>query len=188
VLAQLVGRIEQLARGLYSGPDLPAKWRLNTCLINLYGARFEQGKRSDCARLGEHRDFEPGPVASISLGERALFQFVQRGHRDAPTKVVAQQWLDDCSLLVFGGDLWKKRTLHRVLRVDRRGGHRFELRVPDFETRRVNFTFRYVPDEHVQPFARLSPRARDDVREYVRTLAAESSFFARQLEQEPRDG
>ena len=33
----------------------------------------------DVARVSEHRDFEPGPVASISLGERALFQFVRRG-------------------------------------------------------------------------------------------------------------
>jgi DNA oxidative demethylase len=181
VLAQLVARIESLARGLYSGVDLPAQWRLNTCLINLYGARLEQGRSLDSARLGEHRDFEPGPVASISLGERALFQFVQRGKRDAPTRVVAQQWLDDRSLLVFGGDLWKKRTLHRVLRVDRRGGHRFELCVRDFETRRVNFTFRYVPEEHVLPFARLSSRARDDVRGYVCELATGSSFFARQL-------
>jgi DNA oxidative demethylase len=185
VLAQLVARIEKIARGLYAGTDLPAHWQLNTCLINLYGARIENERRIDSARLGEHRDFEPGPVASISLGERALFQFVQRGHRDAPTRVVAQQWLDDGSLLVFGGDQWKRRTLHRVLRVDRRGGHRFELRVPDFETRRVNFTFRYVPVEHVRPFAALSARTRADVRGYVRELARGSPFFARQLAAEP---
>jgi alkylated DNA repair dioxygenase AlkB len=188
VLAQLVARIEQLTRKLYTGADRPGEWRLNTCLINLYGARIENERRIDCARLGEHRDFEPGPVASISLGERALFQFVQRGGRDAPTRVVAQQWLDDGSLLVFGGDQWKRRTLHRVLRVDRRGRHRFELHVPDFETRRVNFTFRWVPDEHVRSFASLSARARDDVRRYVRELAAGSPFFARQLAAESPAG
>ena len=188
VLAQLVARIEKIARGLYSGADLPPQWQLNTCLINLYGARIENERRIDSARLGEHRDFEPGPVASISLGERALFQFVQRGRRDAPTRVVAQQWLDDRSLLVFGGDAWKRRTLHRVLRVDRRGGHRFELCVPDFETRRVNFTFRYVPTEHVRPFAELSPGARDDVRRYVRKLAEGSAFFARELAAESASG
>jgi alkylated DNA repair dioxygenase AlkB len=188
VLAQLVARIEKLARGLYTGPDLPAQWRLNTCLVNFYGARLENQRRIDSARVGEHRDFEPGPVASISLGERALFQFVERGRRDAPTRLVAQQWLDDRSLLVFGGDQWKRRTLHRVLRVDRRGGHRFELHVPDFETRRVNFTFRFVPDQHVRPFAGLSTRAREDVRRYVRELAAGSPFFARQLAAESASG
>ena len=53
VLTRLVSRIEKLARQI------------------------------DCARVGEHRDFEPGPVASLSLGERALFQFVKRGQADS---------------------------------------------------------------------------------------------------------
>jgi alkylated DNA repair dioxygenase AlkB len=187
VLARLVGRIEKLARKLYRGADMPARWRLSTALVNLYGSRLEDGKRIDCARVGEHRDFEPGPVASISLGERALFQFVRRGKPDEPTRVETQQWLDDGSLQLFGGDVWKKRLFHRVLRVDRRGGTRFDVRVPDFETRRVNLTFRYVPDEHVVPFARLAPRAREDVRGYVAELARGSAFFAGQLaaEREP---
>jgi alkylated DNA repair dioxygenase AlkB len=181
VLARLVSRIEELARGRYRGADLPAAWKLSTCLVNLYGTRLENGRRIDCARLGEHRDFEPGPVASISLGERALFQFVKRGKADEPTRVVAQQWLDDGSLQLFGGDAWKKRLLHRVLRVDRRGGARFDVRVPDFETRRVNLTFRYVPNEHVVAFARLAPQAQEAVRGYVEELARNSGFFAGQL-------
>ncbi len=184
VLARLVARIEKLARGLYRGAALPERWHLSTCLVNLYGSRLENGRRVDCARVGEHRDFEPGPVASISLGERALFQFVKRDSADAPTRVFAQQWLDDRSLQVFGGDTWKKHVLHRVLRVDRRTGAEFAVRVPDFSTRRVNLTFRYVPDEHVVPFARLAPAARDDVRGYVAELARESAFFARALETE----
>ena len=53
--------------------------------------------------------------------------------------------------------------------------------IDGFRTRRVNFTLRYVPDEHVVPFARLSPAARSDVGEYVRTLAATSPFFAAEL-------
>jgi hypothetical protein len=57
-------------------------------------------------------------------------------------------------------------------------------RVPDFQTRRVNLTFRYVPDEHVLPFARLAPAAREDVRAYVAELARDSAFFARALEAE----
>ncbi len=181
VLARLVARIEKLAREQYRGADLPERWRLSTCLVNLYGSRVEDGRRVDCARVGEHHDFEPGPVASISFGERALFQFVKRGRADAPTRVFAQQWLDDRSLQLFGGDTWKKHLLHRVLRVDRRSGTVFDVRVPEFQTRRVNLTFRYVPDEHVVPFAKLAKPAREDVRGYVTELARHSEFFASQL-------
>ena len=181
VLASLVKQIEQVARGMFVGRDRPARWGLNTCLINLYGRRNEAGKWVDTARVGEHKDFEPGPVASLSLGERALFQFVESrrpGERDG---VLAQQWLDDGSLQIFGGDQWKKRAFHRVQRVDHREGHRFELTVEDFETRRVNFTFRYVPEEHVQRFAALSARAQRDVGGYVETLAHNSTYFEREL-------
>jgi alkylated DNA repair dioxygenase AlkB len=181
VLARLVAKIEREARRLYRGDDLPAGWTLGTCLVNLYGAKLEDGRRVDRARVGEHRDFEPGPVASISLGERALFEFVTRGGREAPARVVERRWLDDGSLLLFGGERWKKRTLHRVLRVERRGGFEFPTFVPDFETRRVNLTLRYVPREHVAPFAALQRQARDDVREYVEELARHSPFFARAL-------
>jgi alkylated DNA repair dioxygenase AlkB len=180
VVARLVARIEALTRDRFPGPDLPRAWHLNTCLVNLYGNRIEAGSRSDCARVGEHRDFEPGPVASLSLGERALFQFVRRGARDAPTEVVRSLWLEDRSLLVFGGDLWKRRTLHRVLRVERGPTH-FRVAVPDFETRRVNLTFRYVPDAHIVPYARLGEPARRDVRRYVEQLAGHAPFWAQCL-------
>jgi DNA oxidative demethylase len=181
VLARMVERIEARTRATFRGPDLPARWHLNTCLINLYGSALENGKTVDTARVGEHRDFEPGPVASISLGERALFQFTTRGRRGEPSTVAAQQWLDDGSLLVFGGETWKERTLHRVQRVDRKQGARFTFPVAGFATRRVNFTLRYVPDEHVVPFAKLSRQARDDVRGYVAELAKHAPFFARAL-------
>ena len=181
VLARLVAEIERRARRTYRGPDLPRGWRLNTCLVNLYGDRLEASRRVDCARVGEHRDFEPGPVASLSLGERALFQFVRRGKAHEPTRVLAQEWLEDGSLQLFGGEPWKKRALHRVLRVERRGGFAFEVRVADFVTRRVNFTFRYVPEEHIVPFAALGEPAKSDVRAYVEELAKSSAFFARAL-------
>ncbi len=177
LLARLVKRIEATAREMFDGVDLPRGWALNTCLINLYGRRREGDSWVDTARVGEHKDFEPGPVASLSLGERALFQFVESrrpGERDG---VVAQQWLDDGSLQIFGGDKWKRRTLHRVQRVDRRDGHRFELQVSDFETRRVNFTFRYVPEAHVVRFRDLGFAAKRDIEGYVATLARHSAFF-----------
>jgi len=181
LLAAIVEEIERRACERYRGSDLPRGWHLNTCLVNLYGDRIEDGRRIDCARLGEHRDFEPGPVASLSLGERALFQFVKRGAKHEPTRVVAQEWLADGSLQLFGGDAWKKHALHRVLRVEKKGGFRFQLNVPEFETRRVNFTFRWVPDEHIVPFAQLGAAAQRDVRGYVAELARSSEFFAGQL-------
>jgi alkylated DNA repair protein (DNA oxidative demethylase) len=181
VLARLVADIELQAHAMFEPADVPKGWHLNTCLVNFYGSRLEGGKRVDTARVGEHRDFEPGPVASISLGERALFQFVRSqrpGERDA---VVSQTWLDDSSLQIFGGERWKRHHFHRVQRVETKGGHRFALNVIDFETRRVNFTFRYVPDQHVIPFARLSAGDRADVRGYMETLAQRSPFFAAEL-------
>lgn len=181
VIARMITRIEAESRALYRFPALPAKWHLNTCLINLYGRRKDGDKWTDTARVGEHKDFEPGPVASVSIGERALFQFVasrRPGERDG---VVSQQWLDDGSLQIFGGDKWKKQLFHRVQRVDRREGHVFDLNVENFETRRINLTFRYVPDEHIVPFQNLSPEARKDVEGYVRTLSESSPFFARAL-------
>ncbi|MEW6056279.1 MAG: alpha-ketoglutarate-dependent dioxygenase AlkB [Bdellovibrionota bacterium] len=177
VLARVVARIEQIARRMFVGKDMPAKWHLNTCLLNFYGSRLENGKWIDTARVGEHKDFEPGPVASLSLGERAIFQFVASDRPGQRNAVVAQQWLDDGSLQIFGGYRWKSQYFHRVQRVDKREGHRFALHVKDFETRRLNFTFRYVPDEHIVAYRALPKTAQDDTREYVEELARYSEFF-----------
>nr|AYM52796.1 hypothetical protein [Simulacricoccus ruber] len=181
VLQRQVEKIEALARRMFRGPDLPKGWHLNTCLVNFYGSRLEDGRWVDTARVGEHKDFEPGPVASLSFGERALIQFVtstRPGERDA---VVLEQWLDDGSLQLFGGALWKEQTFHRVQRVDTRAGHTLPPELPDFRTRRINLTFRYVPDVHVVPFRALSPEAQADVRPYVEELAQSSAFFRAQL-------
>lgn len=171
VLARLVAQIERRVRDGFPQQVVPRRWHLNTCLVNFYG---DKGK-TDAARVGEHRDFEPGPVASLSLGERARFQFVRRGFGNAPP--VRTEWLEDGSLQIFGGPRWKDDLLHRVQRVEDK--HKLDLapKIDGFRTRRVNLTFRYVPDEHVVPFAKLAPAARDDVREYVTTLAESSAFF-----------
>ena len=182
VLRRLVGEIEDTAREILRPEDIPPGWALNTCLVNFYGSRVEGQKRDDLARVGEHKDFEPGPVGSISVGERALFQFVRSqrpGERDA---VVTQQWLEDGSLQLFGGDRWKKHLFHRVQRVDKGNGYQFAKHVTGFETRRVNLTLRFVPDEHVVPYSALPAEAREDVRGYVETLAKGSPFFARALQ------
>ncbi|MEN9798979.1 MAG: hypothetical protein RL653_2675 [Pseudomonadota bacterium] len=187
VLQRLVAKMEEKTRVMFrKGEDIPGGWGLNTCLVNFYGDKLEGDRWVDVARVGEHKDFEPGPVASLSLGERALIQFVtsrRPGERDG---VVLEQWLDDGSLEIFGGTEWKDETFHRVQRVDRRDGHALPPEVAGFRTRRVNFTFRYVPAAHVQRFCELSPQARDDVRGYMETLAESSAWFRAELAAERR--
>ena len=172
VLQRQVVKVEELARRMFRGPDMPSGWHLNTCLVNFYGSRLEGDRWVDTARVGEHKDFEPGPVASLSFGER--------------DEVVLEQWLDDGALQLFGGAEWKERTFHRVQRVDTREGHLLAPEMPDFQTRRINLTFRYVPDVHVVPFAKLSPQAQEDVRPYMETLAQGSAFFRAQLAEAAR--
>ncbi len=188
ILRKQVDKIEALARRMYRGPDLPTGWHLNTCLVNFYGDRQEGGRWVDSARVGEHKDFEPGPVASISLGERALIQFVRSTRPGERDEIVLEQWLDDGSLELFGGEEWKERTFHRVQRVDTRGGHLLPPEMPDFRTRRVNLTFRFVPPGHVVPYQKLSPEAREDVRPYMDELARHSAFFRAQLEGSRKEG
>jgi DNA oxidative demethylase len=182
VLKKLVERSEKIARRLYHGADMPKDWHLNTCLVNMYGSRIENGKRVDTARVGEHKDFEPGPVVSISLGERALFQFVSStkvGERDG---VVFQQWLEDRSLQIFGGDKWKNRLFHRVQRVDRRDEFYFPMHVEKFKSRRINFTFRFVPEEHILQYKDLPKEKAEDILPYMKELAKHSSFFTEALQ------
>jgi hypothetical protein len=127
-------------------------------------------------------------VASLSFGERALIQFVTSSRPGERDEVVLEQWLDDGSLELFGGARWKEQTFHRVQRVDTREGHLLKPELPDFRTRRINLTFRYVPDVHVIPFAALSPEAREDVRPYMAKLAEHSAFFRAELARESASG
>lgn len=180
VLAAMVADIEARIRRGFVAADVPPGWRLNTCLVNFYGSRREGSRWVDVARVGEHRDFEPGPVASVSIGERALFQFVARGR--APGQApVRSQWIDDGSLQAFGGPWWKDDLLHRVQRVEDRAHLELPPAIDGFRTRRVNLTFRFVPDRDVVPFHRLGAEAREDVRGYVEELARHSPYFQRAL-------
>jgi alkylated DNA repair dioxygenase AlkB len=174
VLERIVLEIERRIHKLFAPTDVPRGFRLNTCLVNFYGNRLENGRSVDVARVGEHRDFEPGPVASLSLGERALFQFVARGEGTGP---ILSQWLDDGSLQIFGGTAYKERLLHRVQRVGRNAELDLPPRIDGFRTRRVNFTFRFVPREHIVAYRDLGAIARGDVLPYLEELARHSSFF-----------
>jgi alkylated DNA repair protein (DNA oxidative demethylase) len=173
----MVNEIQEFVHNNFSSRDIPLRWELNTCLINYYGSQVSGDKKTDVARVGEHKDFEPGPVASVSFGDRALFQFVRSDHKQAQSQVVLQQWLDDSSLQIFGGDKFKKQLFHRVQRVDRKRTEIFDLNTPDFETRRLNFTFRYVPRDHIQPLSRIPQPQLQDILPYVRKLAENSAYF-----------
>lgn len=182
VLVDLVQKIEAIVHESFAPVDVPRGWHLNTCLINYYGNQIINDKSIDYARVGEHKDFEPGPVASISFGERALFQFVSSQGHQSQSQVVLQQWLEDRSLQIFGGPKFKKQLFHRVQRVEKKDGYIFPLNeIENFETRRINFTFRYVPTEHVTLYSRLNAAAREDVYDYILKLSNRSEFFKQAL-------
>lgn len=182
VLKRIVAEIESEVRQTFSPKDVPDDWHLNTCLINFYGNKFYDDTSIDCARVGEHKDFEPGPVASVSFGERALFQFVKSEGKQMKSQVILQQWLNDSSLQIFGGDKFKKQLFHRVQRVEDKGIVFKDLHTTGFETRRINFTFRYVPREHIQPFRKFPDSLRADLKNYVTKLAEHSDYWKNELD------
>lgn len=183
-MQKVVDDIEAQVRNEFYPNDIPYQWHLNTCLVNYYGSEIKNGSAIDLARVGEHKDFEPGPVASLSFGEKALFQFVESFGRDrnAKSRVVLQQWLGDCSLQIFGGDKFKKKLFHRVQRVEKKTGKIFKVNVENFETRRINLTFRFVPKDHIKTFKKLPDPLREDVHGYMAELAKNSEHFKSALE------
>lgn len=182
VLENLIQRIESKIQNEIAEKDIPKGWQLNTCLINYYGDLQENEKWLDCARVGEHKDFEPGPVASVSIGEKALFQFVESQNKNSLSKVFLQQWLEDCSLQIFAGEKFKKKLFHRVQRVERKSNFSFALNnIQNFKTRRINFTFRYVPLDHIQPAFLLPPEKQRDILPYMTMLSAHSQHFETEL-------
>ncbi|AZZ37739.1 alpha-ketoglutarate-dependent dioxygenase AlkB [Bdellovibrio sp. qaytius] len=182
VLEKIVKKIEQMVHEKFSEKDIPRGWHLNTCLINYYGNKIlPDGKKLDTARVGEHKDFEPGPVASISFGEKALFQFIKSESKSQKSQVILQQWLEDSSLQIFGGDKFKKQLFHRVQRVEEKGILFSGMKTTDFETRRINFTFRFVPNEHIKSLKELPENLQQDINGYVSELGKQSKFWQTQL-------
>lgn len=181
VLKTILSKIETYVRKNFHFSEVPKNWHLNTCLINLYGNHFNGKKWVDTARVGEHRDFEPGPVASISFGERAFFQFVSSYSRGMRSQVVLNQWLEDCSLQIFGGRKWKDSLFHRVQRVEKKNKSFFDMQIKDFQTRRINFTFRYVPDEHIKNFKDFPNSEKEKIINYLEKLSESSNFFKEEL-------
>lgn len=180
-LQKLVDRIEFIAKKRFPKSFFPEKWKLNTCLINFYGNKLEEGKWVDRARVGEHKDFEPGPVGSLSLGEKAMFQFVQGKSTLGDENIVFSQWLEDSCLQIFGGDKWKSKTFHRVQRVDHKKKELIGPSIENFETRRINFTFRYVPEEHIYPYKDMPKHLQEDINPYVQKLGESSDYWKKLL-------
>lgn len=182
VLKKMLTVIEGITKTQFKRSDIPKEWTLNTCLINFYGSSIdpETGKKTDQARVGDHKDFELGPVASVSFGERAFFQFVL-GKKDLKNNIIKELWIDDSSLQIFAGELYKERAFHRVQRVENKLKTPFELNVEHFETRRINFTFRYVPKEHIIDYKDLPLEQKSDILPYMQKLAEHSAHFQEAL-------
>lgn len=176
LMRELVNQIEQMTRKMAPRDDVPDKWHLNTCLINYYGSKLINGTDEDFATVGDHKDAEPGPVASISLGEKAWFQFV-RGKQNDPRNVVHEQWLNDSSLLIFWGNKFKNELFHRVQRVENKKKVQFEDHLDEYRTRRINLTFRYVPVEDILDYKGLPQERIRDTKDYVKTLSSTSEYW-----------
>ncbi len=182
ILQKMVDRMEAVTRRTFAARDIPKGWHLNTCLVNYYGNRWDGERWLDTARVGDHKDYEPGPVASLSFGERAFFQFVSSYRKGQRHSVVFQQWLEDGSLQMFAGPRWKDELFHRVQRVEKKRGHYFPVSVERFQVRRINLTLRFVPEAHIQTVQQLPRGTAQDVEPYLRELAKNSSFFRQEVQ------
>ncbi len=156
----------------------------NTCLINYYGSevtRDASGRTQpvDYARLKMHRDGEPGPVVMFSIGQPALFEFVDPAK---PTEPELALWLKNRSVVIFSGAHFKDFLYHRVTRVRYGEEPVMPAVLEDFRLRRVSVSFRFVPETHIQALGDYSPQAQAQVRGYVETLAQTSPHFRAQLD------
>ena len=171
-LRKLVQTIEKQVKETAIATDIPTDWKLNTCLINYYGNSFRDGRWVDTARVNNHKDHEPGPVASLSLGAAADFDFNLGGRKPSPIEALV---LKDRSLLAFWGAEHKDQLYHRVRSVRAQQDHRFDIDINDFRLRRINITLRYVPDDCLSTLAEIPNNS--DLRTSVQALAAHSSFW-----------
>ena len=150
----------------------------NTCLINYYGSEIGEGPPRDQARLRMHRDGEPGPVIMFCVGQPGLLEFVDPARSDAPELAL---WTRHRSVVVISGPDFKDRLYHRLTRVKHGAEPALRSPVENFALRRVSVSFRHVPEELISDFHGLPEPAREQVRDYVETLAQVSEHYAAQL-------
>lgn len=182
-MQELVHQIEEIVHRITPKADIPQGWTLNTCLINYYGSTIIEDGKEDQATVGDHKDAEPGPVASISLGEKAWFQFVKGKAKDK-SNIVHEQWLTNNSLLVFWGKKFKDDLFHRVQRVQDTGQYVFEDYLDEYQTRRINLTFRYVPQKDILPYSTFPKEKKEDIKNYVQNISKNSIFFKKICQEE----
>lgn len=156
----------------------------NTCLINYYGSELTKDERGrtqpvDLARLKMHRDGEPGPVVMFSIGQPALLEFVDAAKPDEPELSL---WMKNRSVVIFSGAHFKDHLYHRVTRVRHGDEPVMPTVLDDFKLRRVSVSFRFVPEQHIQPLEAWSAPTRARVQGYVETLAQSSPHFRSELE------
>jgi hypothetical protein len=155
----------------------------NTCLINYYGSELTKDAKGrtqpvDYARLKMHRDGEPGPVVMFSLGQPALFEFVDGARPEEPERSV---WLANRSVVIFSGPHFKDHLYHRVVRVRHGDSPVMPQVLEDFRLRRVSVSFRFVPEQHIKSLSQFSADAQSQIRGYVEQLAESSEHFKKQL-------
>ena len=159
---------------------VPRRWHLNTCLVNFYGDR-DRGRQGDRCRARRRASRLRARSGRVAVARRARAVSVRPPRRAAMRHRCARSGsrTTRCrSSAVRAG-----RTTCSTACSASTTSTKLDLppKIDGFRTRRVNFTFRYVPDEHVTPFAQLPAAARDDVRDYVAELAQHSPFFAKAL-------
>ncbi len=150
----------------------------NTCLINYYGRDTSAQVPRDYARLRMHRDQEPGPVIMFSIGQPALFEFVDPERSAEPELAL---WMRHRSVCILSGPNYKERLYHRVTRVRTGSLPSMSTQLADFALRRVSVSFRSVPVELIEELAALPAASSAKVRDYVETLAHRSPHWRAQF-------
>lgn len=181
VMQDILGRLlPTLAEHHAPGESVAAP---NTCLVNYYGSELKPDAKGrlqpvDGARLRLHRDSEPGPVVMFSIGQPALFEFVDPSKPDVPELSV---WLKHRSVVILSGARFKDFLYHRVVRVRHGQEPALSCAMENFALRRVSVSFRFVPPEHIRELHALALAAQAQVRGYVEQLAEHSEHFRAQL-------
>ena len=83
--------------------------------------------------------------------------------------------------LTILSDDFKKKYFHRVQRVEDKGNFSFNNHLDNYKTRRINLTFRYVPEEYIYPLKDFPPEKIHDIAPYLDKLAEFSLFWKNEI-------
>ena len=153
----------------------------DTCLINYYGREVGKGVPRDYARLRMHRDGEPGPVIMFNIGQAGLLEFLDPELSPDPE---LRLWTRHRSLSILSGADYKDRLYHRVTKVRTGDIPAMHTTLENFELRRVSVSFRHVSAELIEDFQDLPSASREQIQDYLETLAKHAPHYRAQLEGE----